>query len=111
MPIMSVVLPPAEKLRASNPSCSRPPRPASYLDRGAFLNTPASFLGNPLLSPAPPIPILPDLLCDVLYGVHEVVHVFVPLGPQVQVEPGIYLPIVRVVAPGNILVLHRDCRV
>src|SRR5215218_2727827 len=38
MPI-TVVLSPVEKLRANNASCSRPPRPASYSDREAFLNT------------------------------------------------------------------------
>jgi hypothetical protein len=52
------------------------------------------LLGNPLLSLAPPIPILPDLLCDVLYGGHQIVHVLVSLGPQILIESRVYLPIV-----------------
>src|SRR5918997_5264983 len=56
-------------------------------------------------------PLLADILCDVLHGGHQVLHVPVPLGPQVLVEAGVYLPIVRVGAPGDVLVLDRDRRV
>lgn len=50
------------------------------------------LLGNPLLPLAPPILVPTDLLCDVLYGVNQFIHVPVPLGPQVLIESRVYLP-------------------
>ena len=45
-----------------------------------------------------------ELLCDVFYGVHQVVHISGPLGSQGLVESGVYLPIVPV---GAELGAHR----
>ena len=50
-----------------------------------------SFLGTSLILLVSPIPVPADLLCDVL----QVVHVPEPLGTEVLVEAGVYLPVVR----------------
>jgi hypothetical protein len=52
------------------------------------------LLGNPVLPLVFLLPALADLLCNVLHYIYQVIHVLVPLGPQVLVEYGVYLPTV-----------------